>query len=127
MANITTAISWPLSMAKEEFYISEGCFITEWANTPDDPAVSVARARVPPGVTTRWHRLRGTTERYVILEGRGRAYVGEAEPRDIVPGDVVRIPPACRQRIANTGERDLIFLAICTPRFVQDAYEELEC
>ena len=113
-------------MTKAEFYISEGCFICEWSNTPEDPAVSIARARVPAGVTTRWHRLRGTTERYVILEGRGRAYVGEVA-QDVVPGDVVRIPSACRQRITNTGERDLIFLAICTPRFVQDAYEQLEC
>jgi oxalate decarboxylase/phosphoglucose isomerase-like protein (cupin superfamily) len=40
---------------------------------------------------------------------------------------VVLIPPACRQRIANTGAGDLVFLAICTPRFSYDAYEELEC
>jgi mannose-6-phosphate isomerase-like protein (cupin superfamily) len=114
-------------MAKREVYISEGCFITEWSNTPADPAVSIARARVRPGVTTRWHRLAGTIERYVILEGRGRADVGERAPKEVGPGDVVLIPAACRQRITNTGERDLIFLAICTPRFVQEAYEELEC
>ena len=29
------------------------------------------------------------------------------------------------QRITNTGEDDLIFLAICSPRFVPDAYEPL--
>jgi mannose-6-phosphate isomerase-like protein (cupin superfamily) len=110
-----------------EFYISEGCFITEWSNAPEDPAVSIARARVPPGVTTRWHRLAGIVERYVILEGRGRAYVGERAPKDVVPGDVVLIPAACRQRITNTGNGDLVFLAVCTPRFVQEAYEEVEC
>jgi mannose-6-phosphate isomerase-like protein (cupin superfamily) len=114
-------------MVKRELYIPEGCFITEWSNTPADPAVSIARARVPPGITTRWHRLMETTERYVILEGRGRAYVGEGEPRDVMPGDVVLIPPACRQRIANTGKGDLVFLAVCTPRFTQEAYEEIEC
>ena len=114
-------------MAPNEFYTSEGCFITEWSNTPDDPAVSIARARVPPGVTTRWHRLAGITERYVILEGTGRAYVGTNPPRDVGPGDVVRIAPACAQRISNTGARDLVFLAICTPRFIPQAYEELEC
>ena len=114
-------------MTRAEFYISEGCFIAEWSNTPDDPAVSIARARVPRGVTTRWHRLAGITERYVVLEGTGRAYVGEAAPRDVGRGDVVRIPPAAPQRIANTGEEDLVFLAICTPRFVPQAYEEIEC
>jgi mannose-6-phosphate isomerase-like protein (cupin superfamily) len=114
-------------MPGAEFYISEGCYIAEWSNTPDDPAVSIARARVPPGVTTRWHRLADITERYVILEGQGRAYVGTDEPRDVGPGDVVRIAAACRQRIANTGAGDLVFLAICTPRFIPEAYEEIEC
>ena len=114
-------------MAPDEFHISEGCFITEWLNRADDPAVSIARARVPPGVTTRWHRLAGITERYVILEGSGRAYVGANPPQDVGPGDVVSIPPACPQRIANTGTRDLVFLAVCTPRFIREAYEEIEC
>ena len=107
-----------------ESYISEGCFITEWFNRADEPEVSVARARVPPGVTTRWHRLAAITERYVILEGAGLAYVDEHEPRSVAPGDVVRIPPGSRQRIANTGGSDLIFLAVCTPRFTHDAYED---
>ena len=110
---------------KPEFFISEGCFITELSNTPDDPQVSIARARVPRGVTTRWHRLSGTIERYVILEGSGRADVGERS-LPVGPGDVVLIPAACRQRIANTGAGDLVFLAICTPRFRWEAYEELE-
>jgi mannose-6-phosphate isomerase-like protein (cupin superfamily) len=114
-------------MVKREFYTSEGCFITEWSNTPEDPAVSIARARVLPGLTTRWHRLVAITERYVILEGRGRAYVGEDEPKEVMPGDVVLIPPACRQRIANTGKGDLVFLAVCTPRFTEEAYEEIGC
>jgi mannose-6-phosphate isomerase-like protein (cupin superfamily) len=109
---------------KNEVYIDEGCFILELSNTPEDPTVSIARARVPPGVTTRWHRVKDTAERYVILEGRGRAEIGELPPQDVGPGDVVRIPPSCRQRIANTGDRDLIFLAICTPRFVPEAYQD---
>src|SRR3546814_4640431 len=31
----------------------ERCFISEWSNHDDDPALSIARARVSPGVTTR--------------------------------------------------------------------------
>jgi mannose-6-phosphate isomerase-like protein (cupin superfamily) len=113
-------------MRKPEFYLSEGCFISEWWNTVQDASVSIARARVPPGVTTRWHRLAGIVERYVILEGRGRAEVGDRAPQDVVPGDVLLIPAACRQRITNTGAGDLVFLAVCTPRFVQQAYEDVE-
>jgi mannose-6-phosphate isomerase-like protein (cupin superfamily) len=110
----------------KEFWFEEGCFITELSNTPDDPAVSIARARVPRGVTTRWHRVKDTVERYVILEGSGRAEVGELPPREVGPGDVVVVPSSCRQRIANIGDNDLVFLAICTPRFERQAYEELK-
>jgi mannose-6-phosphate isomerase-like protein (cupin superfamily) len=109
-----------------EFYISERCYITELSNSTDDPDVSIARARVEPGVTTRRHRLRGITERYFIVNGKGRMEVGELPPQDVKPGDVVLIPPMCPQRITNIGKDDLIFLAICTPRYAQDAYEDIE-
>jgi mannose-6-phosphate isomerase-like protein (cupin superfamily) len=108
-----------------EYPIPEGCLILELSNSPDDPELSIARARVPPGVTTRWHRVRNTAERYVILEGQGRAEIGGLAPQAVGPGDVVLIPPSARQRIANTGQSDLVFLAICSPRFAPDAYEEI--
>ena len=109
-----------------EFATAENCRILELSNTPEDPAVSIARARVAPGATTRWHRLAETAERYVILEGRGRVEVGDLPPQEVGPGDVVRIPPACLQRIANTGGSDLVFLAVCTPRFRPDVYEDID-
>ena len=108
-----------------EYSTAENCRILELANTPDDPDCSIARARVAPGATTRWHRLAGTAERYVILEGRGRAEIGDLPPRAVAPGDMILIPPGCRQRIANTGTGDLVFLAICTPRFRPEAYADL--
>ena len=109
-----------------EYFFAEGCFITEWWNTSADEAVSVARARVKPGVTTRWHRLRDATERYLILEGRGRVEVGDGPPEEVGPGAGVLIPPGVRQRITNMGDADLIFLAICTPRFTLAGYEDLD-
>lgn len=109
-----------------EFDTPERCSVIELSNTPDDPEMSIARVRVTPGVATRWHRLAGTAERYVILEGNGRMEVGDLAPHDVNPGDVVLIPPWCRQRITNIGRGDLIFLAICSPRFEQEAYEDLE-
>lgn len=108
----------------DEFYISEGCFITELCNSDEDPDVSIASARVKPGVTTNWHRLKDTTERYVILEGSGLVEVGELPGQKVNAGDMVFIPPMCRQRITNTGREDLIFLAICSPRFTESCYEE---
>lgn len=109
-----------------EYFFTEGCFITEWWNSPGDAEVSVARARVKAGVTTRWHRLQGATERYLILDGRGRVEVDGLPPEDVGPGAVVLIPPGVRQRITNTGSTDLIFLAVCTPRFSRAIYQDLE-
>ena len=77
-------------------------------------------------MTTRWHRLIGIAERYVIVEGHGSVEVGDRAAEVVVAGDVVHIPAACRQRIRNIGATDLVFFAICTPRFVRSAYEDLE-
>lgn len=112
--------------AGSEFYTEERCHIVELANVADDPQASIARARVVPGVTTRWHRLHGIAERYLIVAGRGRVEVGDLPVTDVGPGDVVLIPPGVRQRIANMGPDDLVFLAICTPRFVPGAYLDAE-
>ena len=109
-----------------EFHTPEKCYITELSNTPEDPDVSISRARVRPGVTTRWHRLRGTAERYYILSGSGRVEVGGLPLHEVNAGDIVLIPPMCPQRITSTGQEDLVFLAICTPRFSNDAYEDIE-
>ena len=109
-----------------EFETDERCSINELSNTVEDPAVSIAQARVLPGVTTRWHRLVGTAERYVILSGEGLMEVGDLPPEQVRPGDVVLIPPLCRQRISNTGTEDLVFLAICTPRFRREVYEDVD-
>jgi len=110
----------------DEYLTEERCRILELGNDPDDPALSIARARVAPGVRTRWHRLHGIHERYLILEGEGLVEVGDEPPERVGPGDLVQIAPAQRQRITNTGHTDLLFLALCTPRFVWDAYEDIE-
>jgi mannose-6-phosphate isomerase-like protein (cupin superfamily) len=52
--------------------------------------------------------------------------VGELAPTEIGPGDVVLIPPGTPQKITNIGDSDLIFLAICTPRFTQSVYEDID-
>ena len=109
-----------------EFYTDEGCFILELSNSPEDQAVSIARARVQPGVRTRLHRLKGIAERYLILEGRGHVEVGDLPAGEVGPGDVVWIPPGCPQRIENIGDRDLVFLAFCTPRFTPEVYEDMD-
>lgn len=110
---------------EEEFDTPEKCFIVEVLNNANDPELSIARARVEPGVITAWHKLEGTAERYYILEGMGLIEVGDLPPQQVTVGDVVLIPPGCRQRIRNVANSDLVFLAICTPRFHHKNYLNL--
>ena len=110
----------------KEFYTPEGCYINELSNTDADPGASIARARVRAGATTRWHRLAGITERYVVLSGTGTVEVGDLPARSVGAGDVVLIPPGCRQRLTSGKTEDLVFLAICTPRFRPEAYEDID-
>ena len=107
-----------------EYATPERCYILESWNDATDPAVSIARARVEPGVATQPHRLRGVVERYVILEGEGTAVVDGVE-EDVRPGDVAIIPAGVSQSIANTGNGDLVFYCVCTPRFTPACYEAL--
>lgn len=104
---------------------AERCRILEALNHAGDPAVSVAEARVAPGVTTQLHRLHGVVERYLIVSGRGRAEVEGLAPSEVSPGDLVVIPAGATQRIANLGAEELVFYCICTPRFTQACYESL--
>jgi len=67
--------------------------------------------------------LKDTTERYVIVSGTGLVEIGDNRPREVSQGHTASIPPMDRQRITNIGEEDLIFMAICTPRFITENYE----
>lgn len=108
-----------------EFCIKEGCFIVEVSNSADDPELSIARVRVEVGVTTKLHCLKNSIERYVILEGEVLVKLTDLAPHNVYAGDVVIIPQSCPQCITNVGNRDLIFLAICTPRFNENQYQEI--
>jgi mannose-6-phosphate isomerase-like protein (cupin superfamily) len=112
--------------ASKEFPTPERCHIIETFNSSADESLSIARARVEPGITTAWHHVEGTVERYIIAEGRGRAEVGDLPASEVGPGDVVIIPAGIRQRITNIGDRDLIFYCVCTPRFQSCNYRALE-
>lgn len=110
----------------KEYYFDERCYITEISNSSNDSNVSIAKARVTPGTTTVWHKLTGITERYLIISGTGSVEVGENKPEQVGEGDVVIIPADTRQRITNTDKTDLIFYAICSPRFRPNCYISLE-
>ncbi len=109
-----------------EYHTGENCHITELCNSDADAGCSIARARVAPGVTTRLHCLERTTERYVIISGTGQVTLGTAAATPVQAFDVVHIPAGIAQQISNTGSEDLVFLCVCTPRFRQENYRDLE-
>ena len=108
-----------------EFFTEERCYIRELLNRPDQPQLSVAQARVAPGITTALHALE-VEEVYYILHGKGEMERAGVMLGTVKPGDLVRIPAGQSQRITNTGPEDLVFLCICTPRFRQEAYRDME-
>jgi mannose-6-phosphate isomerase-like protein (cupin superfamily) len=107
---------------RQEFETPENCWILEIANDEEDEGVSISRARVPPGITTEWHKLKDTDERYVILFGCGRVEIGGNFSTNVQVGDVVRIPANIHQRVTNIGQNDLVFYCICTPRYKPNCY-----
>lgn len=107
-----------------EYFFREGCFINELSNRTEDEELSIARVRVRPGEGTRWHHLKDRIERYVIMQGVGMVEIGDLPPQQVASGDVVCIPAGYRQRIVNVGDVDLVFLALCTPRFVLECYTD---
>lgn len=112
--------------SQPEFFTPERCYIRELWGPLEDKALSIAQARVSPGTTTVWHRLRGIRERYLVIAGRGRVDVGDSLSADVVAGDLVFIPAGTRQRITNIGDADLLFYCICDPAFDPSCYEEAE-
>jgi len=109
-----------------EFDTGERCSIIEIANRPELSSLSIAQARVKPGVVTQDHALSDTDEYYYILEGQGRATI-DNETFLVKKSDVLFIPKNKSQYIENTGDSDLIFLCICSPRFEPKNYMDLEC
>lgn len=105
---------------------AERCHIRELINQSEQGDFSLAQARVEPGVSTALHLLKDTLEIYYILEGKGEMVLDGKVIGTVEAGDNVMIPANTSQCIRNVGERDLIFLCWCQPRFVPACYVDLE-
>lgn len=110
---------------REEFLTPERVYIREWINDDAVPGMSLADARVAPGVTTELHRL-DVAEWYSIRQGEGLMEVGDDPPFRVSAGDTVVIPAGTPQRITNAGSGDLLLQCVCIPRFTPQSYEPLE-
>jgi mannose-6-phosphate isomerase-like protein (cupin superfamily) len=97
----------------------ERCLIAENYSSND---VSIAQARIKPGITTFAHHLDGVNEIYLITSGKGQVDVGDIKPTKVTKGDLIVIPAGVSQRISNIGKTDLVFYCICTPKFTSECY-----
>jgi mannose-6-phosphate isomerase-like protein (cupin superfamily) len=112
----------------QEYLTPERCFVYEnWGSvSANDSKVSIARARVEAGVSTKPHHLEGVQEIYLITKGCGKVQIGALEPTEVTEGDVIVVPPGVSQQITNIGETDLLFYCICTPAFTESCYRNEE-
>jgi mannose-6-phosphate isomerase-like protein (cupin superfamily) len=75
---------------------------------------SVALARLPGGTKSLPHRLRSSSEVYIIIQGAGIMHI-EDEAAPASAGQLVYIPPGALQYIESTGADDLVFYCIVDP------------
>lgn len=108
-----------------EFWTSERCHITELLNSEKSPGVSLAIARIEPGVQTQLHSLTDVEEVYVVRSGRGIIEIDGVE-QVLEAGDQALVPASAAQRITNNGTDDLHCYCLCRPRFRPQCYVDLE-
>jgi len=73
-------------------------------------------AYLQPGKATVPHHLKHQSEVYYVLSGEGLMHIDD-EAGSLSVGQAVYIPPRATQWIENTGEGELVFLAICSPQW----------
>jgi mannose-6-phosphate isomerase-like protein (cupin superfamily) len=88
-----------------------------------DIPYSIAQAILLPGRASLSHRLKTSSEVYIVLEGEGEMHV-ESERAMIHAGQAFFIPPGSRQHLKNTGSVDLRFICIVYP-FLRAEDEEI--
>jgi len=83
---------------------------------------SLAHARLGPGEASRPHRLKTSSEVYLILEGRGRMKI-DGESAQVGSGMAIYIPPGSMQHIENLGDGILVFLCLVYPPWREEDEE----
>ena len=80
---------------------------------------SLAQITVPPGKGSLKHYHPIAEESYYILSGTGRMEI-DGEVTTLGPGDSVIIVPPQVHQLTNTGDHDLVLLAVCVPAWTPD-------
>jgi mannose-6-phosphate isomerase-like protein (cupin superfamily) len=101
------------------FVASDGCLLAEVIHPTNDGTradLSVARASLPPGQSTRPHLLE-FVEIYYVVSGQGIMHLGE-EQVPVEADSCIYLPPHTVQWLQNTSQdQDIVFLCICQPAY----------
>ena len=70
-----------------------------------------AEVTIAPGCSLGDHEHHGESETYYIIKGQGE-YDDNGTKRPVTVGDKTFTPDGCGHGIANTGDEDLVFMAL---------------
>ena len=70
-----------------------------------------AQVTLEPGCSLGYHEHHGESETYYILSGTG-VYDDNGTPRSVCAGDVTFTPSGKGHGLENSGEADLVFMAL---------------
>lgn len=71
--------------------------------------------RLRPGQASTKHRHLAQEELYVLLAGRGRIRIGDADPLTIEPLDSLLIRPSTVRQVFNDTDADALWLVVGAP------------
>lgn len=70
-----------------------------------------AEVTIAPGCSLGYHEHHNESETYFIVKGQGN-YNDNGSIRPVTVGDVTFTPDGCGHGIENTGDEDLVFMAL---------------
>lgn len=80
---------------------------------------SLAHVVIPPGKSSTPHYHKICEETYYLLRGEGRMIIDE-DQSVLTAGDTILILPGQAHQIFCSGQKNLEFLAVCSPAWSQD-------
>jgi len=84
---------------------------------------SIAEITISPGGAAMPHYHKKTEESYYLLSGSANLFI-KGKKLDLAAGETVLIEPGETHQILNSGEEDLVFIAVCVPAWQpDDSYE----
>lgn len=88
---------------------------TDLAKQLGSEAIGARLWRLHPGQASTRHRHGIQEELYVLLEGRGRIRIGEAEPLMLEPQDALLVSPEETRQVFNDTDEDALWLVFGAP------------